>query len=73
MVIFCQDDIILSQGEQFCAGVTRKMSVKVISNQLKQRDNSIAAGWFLARGIGQAQPLHDGSVMKGLFVDFSQG
>jgi len=58
MVIFCQDDIILSQGEQFCAGVTRTVSAKVIPNMLKKRDNSMAFVRLGANVISQAQPLH---------------
>jgi hypothetical protein len=36
MIIFCQDDIILSQGERFCAGVINAVRARVISKQLKQ-------------------------------------
>jgi hypothetical protein len=54
MVIFCQDDIILSQGEQFCAEMIRTVSARVISNHLKQFSNLLVPGRVAAGLIGQA-------------------
>ena len=54
MVIFCQDDIILSQDEQFCAGVIRMVSARVATNLLKQFSNLLVSGVIGASVIAQA-------------------
>jgi hypothetical protein len=64
MIIFCQDDIILSQGEQFCAGVIRGVRARAMPNYLKWIDNPMASNRFGSRLINQAQPLQDCRMTK---------